>query len=147
MRAPSGGVITSWSFHAGATAPTLLKFKVARPAGVNIFMIVGESPPKTPTAGVLNTYTDVRIPVLARRRDRLLHGDRTIVHRVRQDRRRLRVPRPRTAMLAPGTTDSYGASSPSFQIDHLGPRSSPTPITTASATRPRTPARTIFPPV
>ena len=29
------------------------------------------------------------------RRDRLLHGDRTIVHRVRQDRRRLRVPRPR----------------------------------------------------
>src|SRR5919108_4953684 len=46
--APSAGVITAWSFHATPIAPTLLKLKVARPAGGNRFTIVGESPPKSP---------------------------------------------------------------------------------------------------
>ena len=61
--APSAGVITAWSFHATPIAPTLLKLKVARPAGGNTFTIVGESPPKIPAGGVLSTYTDVRIAV------------------------------------------------------------------------------------
>ena len=61
--APSPGVITSWSFHASPIAPSLLKFKVARPAGGDLFTIIGESPPKNPAGGVLSTYTDVRIPV------------------------------------------------------------------------------------
>jgi hypothetical protein len=61
--APSVGVITSWSFYATPVAPTLLKLKVARPAGGNTFTIVGESPPKNPAGGVLSTYSDVRIPV------------------------------------------------------------------------------------
>lgn len=61
--APSAGVITAWSFHASPIAPTLLKLKVARPAGGNAFTIVGESPPKSPAGGVLSTYTDVRIAV------------------------------------------------------------------------------------
>lgn len=61
--APSAGVITAWSFHATPIAPTLLKLKVARPAGGNSFTIVGESPPKSPAGGVLSTYTDVRIAV------------------------------------------------------------------------------------
>jgi hypothetical protein len=56
-------VITAWSFHATPIAPTLLKLKVARPAGGNRFTIVGESPPKSPAGGVLSTYTDVRIAV------------------------------------------------------------------------------------
>jgi hypothetical protein len=61
--APSAGVITAWSFHATPIAPTLLKLKVARPAGGNTFTVVGESPPKNPAGGVLSTYTDVRIAV------------------------------------------------------------------------------------
>jgi hypothetical protein len=56
-------VITAWSFHATPIAPTVLKLKVARPAGGNTFTIVGESPPKSPAGGVLSTYTDVRIAV------------------------------------------------------------------------------------
>lgn len=61
--APTGGVLTSWSFHAGPiTAP--LALKVARPNGGNSFTVVGESPLRTPTANVLNTYF-VRIPVAA----------------------------------------------------------------------------------
>jgi hypothetical protein len=60
---PSAGVITEWSFHATPIAPTLLKLKVARPAGGNTFTIVGESPPKSPAGGVLSTYTDVGIAV------------------------------------------------------------------------------------
>jgi hypothetical protein len=61
--APSAGVITAWSFHATPIAPTLLKLKVARPAGGNAFTIVGQSPPKAPAGGVRSTYTDVRIAV------------------------------------------------------------------------------------
>ncbi len=61
--APSAGVITAWSFHATPIAPTLIKLKVARPAGGNRFTIVGESPPKGPAGGALSTYTDVRIAV------------------------------------------------------------------------------------
>ena len=64
--APSPGVITSWSFQAAATdVPQGLKLKVARSAGAPNFTIVGESTPKNPVAGTLNTYTDVRIPVQA----------------------------------------------------------------------------------
>jgi hypothetical protein len=61
--APAAGVITSWSVHPEVASPTALKFKVGRAAGGNDFTIVGESPPKVPTPGVLNTYTDVRIAV------------------------------------------------------------------------------------
>src|SRR5512134_628613 len=59
--APFDGVITSWSFHATAVPPTVLKLKVGRPAGGNVFTIIGESPPKAPPGGVLSTYNDVRI--------------------------------------------------------------------------------------
>ncbi len=62
--APSAGVITAWSFHANASPPTL-KLKVARSTGTDSFQIVGTSQAKSPTANQLNTYTDVRISVLA----------------------------------------------------------------------------------
>ena len=61
--APSGGVITSWSFQAGAAVPTL-KFKVGRPAGGNLYTIVGESPLTTPAANILNTFP-IRLSVQA----------------------------------------------------------------------------------
>jgi hypothetical protein len=61
--APAAGVITSWSFEADA-APPPLKFKVARPAGVNTFTMIGESALVTPQLNVLNTYP-VQIPVQA----------------------------------------------------------------------------------
>ncbi|HYU61684.1 MAG TPA: hypothetical protein VEK39_13065 [Solirubrobacterales bacterium] len=64
--APSAGVITSWSFQADPSAATTLKLKVGRRVGTSQqFLIVGESPVKTADAGSFNTYTDVRIPVLA----------------------------------------------------------------------------------
>jgi len=49
------GVITSWSYQAGA-GTTQVKLKVARPAGGNAFRIVGESGPNTATAGSLFTF-------------------------------------------------------------------------------------------
>jgi hypothetical protein len=61
--APLPGVITSWSYEAALSVPQL-KFKVARPAGPDTFMIVGEDGPRTPTAGTLNTFT-TQIPVQA----------------------------------------------------------------------------------
>ena len=64
--APSPGVITSWSYQAPfgpGGVPQGLKLKVGRPAGDTNFTIVGESAPKNPTANLLNTYTDVSIPV------------------------------------------------------------------------------------
>jgi hypothetical protein len=61
--APSAGVITSWSVQPTGAVPIALKLKFARAAGGNDFTIVGESPPKAPTSGVLNTYTDVRFSV------------------------------------------------------------------------------------
>jgi hypothetical protein len=48
---------------APTSAPHGLKLKVGRPGGGNTYTIVGESAPKDPTAGVLNTFTDVSIPV------------------------------------------------------------------------------------
>jgi hypothetical protein len=63
--APSTGVITSWSFRAGGLPAISIKLKVARAAGGDHFTIVGSSPLKPPVPGVLNTYTDVRIPVQA----------------------------------------------------------------------------------
>jgi hypothetical protein len=63
--APFAGVITSWSFQAGSSVPNTLKLKAARPAGGDQYRIVGESPPKNPTASMLNTFTDVQIPVQA----------------------------------------------------------------------------------
>jgi hypothetical protein len=61
---PFTGVITSWSFEATATGAPTLTFKVARPAGGNDFVIVGEDGPRAPTAGVLNTFP-TQIPVQA----------------------------------------------------------------------------------
>jgi Ca2+-binding RTX toxin-like protein len=63
--APFAGVITSWRFQAGSSVPNNLKLKAARAAGGDQYMIVGESPPKNPTASMLNTFTDVQIPVQA----------------------------------------------------------------------------------
>jgi hypothetical protein len=61
---PFTGVITAWSFDAPATSVPTLKFKVARSAGPNEFVIVGEDGPRTITAGVLNTFP-VQIPAQA----------------------------------------------------------------------------------
>jgi hypothetical protein len=61
---PSPGVITSWSFQApGFDLPNVVKLKVGHPEGGNNLTILGESGPHNPTANMLNTYTDVRIPV------------------------------------------------------------------------------------
>jgi hypothetical protein len=54
--APFSGVITSWSFQAGAVAPQQLKLKVGRAAGGDSFRMVGESAVQSPTANALNTY-------------------------------------------------------------------------------------------
>ncbi|HEX2127753.1 MAG TPA: hypothetical protein VHF58_00895 [Solirubrobacterales bacterium] len=54
--APSSGVITEWSFHANATPPSSLRFKVARREAVNEYRITGQSELKTPVANTLNTY-------------------------------------------------------------------------------------------
>jgi hypothetical protein len=61
--APSDGVITSWSFQAGAAVPSL-KFKVGRPAGGNLYTIIGESALVTPSPNILNTFP-IRLSVLA----------------------------------------------------------------------------------
>jgi hypothetical protein len=61
--APFDGVITSWSFHAGATAPQL-KFKVARPVTPTSYTIVGDTGVRSTVANVLNTFP-AQIPVLA----------------------------------------------------------------------------------
>jgi hypothetical protein len=61
--APSPGVITAWSFQAGATPPQGLKLKIARHISGADYTVVGESSPKSPPANQLSTYTDVRIPV------------------------------------------------------------------------------------
>jgi RTX calcium-binding nonapeptide repeat (4 copies) len=63
--APSDGVLTSWSFLAPPSNLPTLKFKVARPAGMNSFTIIGDGGMvETPLASQLNTYP-IRIPVQA----------------------------------------------------------------------------------
>jgi len=61
--APSAGVITMWSFQSDASPPSSLKLKIGRPLGGSVFEIVGESPTEFPAPSMLNTYTEVRIPV------------------------------------------------------------------------------------
>jgi hypothetical protein len=60
---PSDGVITSWSFQASPSPPTL-KFKLARPAGGNNYTIVGESDLATPTASTISSFP-IRLPARA----------------------------------------------------------------------------------
>lgn len=59
--APVAGLITSWSFEAD-NAPPMLKFKVGRPRGGNVFTVTGESGVVTPDHNELNTYP-IEIPV------------------------------------------------------------------------------------
>jgi len=54
---PLAGVVTSWSFAANGSPPSL-KFKVGRSAGGANFAIVGESALKTPAPNQLNTYLE-----------------------------------------------------------------------------------------
>jgi hypothetical protein len=60
---PFAGVITSWSFQAGGSPPTL-RLKVAHRDGSAPIVIVGESRVETPSANQLNTF-ETRIPVTA----------------------------------------------------------------------------------
>jgi Ca2+-binding RTX toxin-like protein len=60
---PSAGVITSWSFRADASPPTL-KLKVGRHVSANDYRIIGESGLQLPAPNTLNTFA-TRIPVLA----------------------------------------------------------------------------------
>jgi hypothetical protein len=55
---PFAGVITSWNFERveGSALSPQLKLKVARPAGGNMFTVVGEDGPRTPVVG-LNTFS------------------------------------------------------------------------------------------
>jgi hypothetical protein len=65
--APTDGVITSWSFEAAATAPTLLRFKTFRTApslGEPTYDIVGRSAHEHPPANRTSTF-ETRIPVEA----------------------------------------------------------------------------------
>jgi hypothetical protein len=50
------GVITSWSFEAGAGAPQPVKLRVAKPAGGNSLTTVADSGLETPAAGQLNSF-------------------------------------------------------------------------------------------
>jgi Ca2+-binding RTX toxin-like protein len=56
-----GGVITSWSYEAPATADQI-KFKVIRPAGGSQFTVIGDTPTQTMTPNTVNTFP-VRVPV------------------------------------------------------------------------------------
>jgi hypothetical protein len=62
--AGSDGVITSWSFGAGAAVPSSLKLKIARPAGGNSRTIVGESVARAILANQLNSFA-TRISIMA----------------------------------------------------------------------------------
>jgi hypothetical protein len=57
------GVINSWSVYAPPTGLDRLKFQVARPAGLDTFKTIGESPLVDAVPGQLNTYP-VQVPVL-----------------------------------------------------------------------------------
>jgi hypothetical protein len=61
---PGDGVITSWSFEAGAGVTPPMKLKIVRPAGGNDFTTVGDSQLVTPTPETLNTWP-TRIAVKA----------------------------------------------------------------------------------
>jgi hypothetical protein len=59
---PSAGVLTSWSFQADGSPPTV-KFKAAHPTGnTREFKVLGESALLSPTPSTLNT-NPIRIPV------------------------------------------------------------------------------------
>jgi hypothetical protein len=61
--APSAGVITSWSFEAGATGAPQVRLKVYRPTGGLVeYVTVGRSAHEHPFNGSTNTY-ETRIPV------------------------------------------------------------------------------------
>jgi hypothetical protein len=63
--APSDGVITSWSFEAGATGTPAVRLKVYRRTGVTEeFVTVGRASHEHPFPGVTNTY-ETRVPVKA----------------------------------------------------------------------------------
>lgn len=65
--APAAGVITSWSYQSGidpTEIPDQIRLKVARPAGFDLFTIVGQSDPAVPVVSALNTYP-THIPVQA----------------------------------------------------------------------------------
>ena len=62
--APSDGVITSWSFHTGASTPASLKLKVARPSGGSTRTMVGESELRAVLPSRVNSFA-ARIPVQA----------------------------------------------------------------------------------
>ena len=61
---PAPGVVTRWSFQAGA-APLTLSLKVFRRAGGSDYVVVGDTPVEAPLPNQLNTFTNVRIPVAA----------------------------------------------------------------------------------
>jgi hypothetical protein len=61
---PSDGVITSWSFQAGADPIPPMKLKMFRAAGGDDYTTVGESQLVTPAPDVLNTFP-TQIPVNA----------------------------------------------------------------------------------
>ena len=75
---PSAGVLTSFSYLGGADQPPNgLKLEVARTTATpNQFLTVGVSAEKFPAISIMNTYTDISIPVQAG--DMLgLHSDGT----------------------------------------------------------------------
>ncbi len=53
---PKAGVITSWSFHDGATPVAAVKLKVGRGAGSGKYTIVGSAKAGAQTANSVNTY-------------------------------------------------------------------------------------------
>jgi len=61
---PQAGVLTSWSFQAGATTVTGLKLKVGRSAGGGSYTITGEATAGAQTANSVNTFM-TNIPVQA----------------------------------------------------------------------------------
>src|SRR5262245_54844083 len=60
---PYEGVITSWSFLGGVTAPSQMKLKLAR-VGASTLDVVAESDFQTPVANQLNTFPS-RVPAHA----------------------------------------------------------------------------------
>jgi len=111
--APFAGVITSWSYQAGAT-PRPVKLKVGRSAGGNNFTIIGDSPLKSPMPNQLNTYTDVRVPVRA--------GDVIGIYVGSPDGNIARTPAPTYSLhylsgdVASGTTTAFSPFA-SYQLD------------------------------
>jgi hypothetical protein len=113
VSAPSGGILTSWTFRAKAfgAEPAVAYMKVLRPAGIGTFAVVGES--TSELVGPGETTYPVRIPVQAGDRVALFGtGDSFYCDTGGADD----LVWNRSANLAIGQTGIFAANAPGIQV-------------------------------